>query len=338
MRARFTEALEGGEPDVTPIWLMRQAGRYLPGYQRLRESHGILEIVRDPKLALAATLEPVRLFDVDAGIVFSDITVPLMGLGVEFTIDPGVGPVVRSPLRTESGVEQLTEFDAERSTGFVGETIRRFHRSSDRPIIGFAGSPFTLACYLIEGMHRKDFPTVRAALADPEGFLPALMEKLGEVTLSYLQMQERAGADALQLFDTWAGVLSPDQFRSLVLPYLKGIVRGLDTPVIYFSTASAHLLPELATLGAAGVGVDWRIPLSRARDVLGPGTILQGNLDPAALLAPKEGMERMALAVLQEHPRRSGHVFNLGHGVLPETDPQRVKELVEFVHRNGESR
>lgn len=335
MTSPFLEALRGGTPATTPIWLMRQAGRYLPGYRALREHHDILDIVRDPELALEATLEPVTKFGVDAGIVFSDIMTPLLGLGVDFRIDPGVGPVVDPPLRTGEGLARLGAFDAEASTGFVGETIRRFRERSATPILGFAASPFTLACYLVEGHHERDFPAMRALLAQSEDLATQLLRRLTSVTIDYLRMQERAGADALQLFDTWAGVLSPAQYRRLVLPGLNEIIRSLGKPVIYFSTSSAHLLPEMAELPAAGISIDWRVSLSRARSLLGDRKALQGNLDPTVLLCSQEVMERKALEVLQELPRGDGYIFNLGHGVLPETDPQRVKQLVDFVHRNG---
>ncbi|MCI4324826.1 MAG: uroporphyrinogen decarboxylase [Thermoplasmata archaeon] len=342
MRDRLLRALRGEPVDTTPIWLMRQAGRHLPGYRALRAQHGILEIARTPALAAEVTLEPVRRYDVDAGVVFADITLPFGGLGVDFRIDPGVGPVVPSPVRSPADVERLRPFDPERDVGYVGEAIRRFRElCPDRPILGFAGAPFTLAAYLIEGAPSKEFLETRRLLQTDPATFDRLLAVLGDVTIAYLRMQARAGAHALQLFDSWAGALSVRQFERHVAPVVRSVFDALgDThlPTIYFSTSSAHLVPSLGSLGSTALGVDHRLPLSRVRREVGDRVALQGNLDPAALLADPATVAREAREVLAEIPDRRSHVFNLGHGVLPQTEPGRIEALVELVHREGEAR
>jgi len=341
-RDRLLRALRGEPTDTTPIWIMRQAGRHLPGYRKLREVHPILEIARTPELAAAVSLEPVRRYDVDAGVVFADISLPFAGLGVEFSIDPGLGPVVRHPIRSRADVEALTEFDARSSVPFVGRAIERFlEQERDRPIIGFAGGPFTLAAYLVEGGPSREYvETKRLIYGDPDTF-DRLLARLTDLTVDYLRLQAESGAAVLQLFDTWAGALSPALFERHLLEPLRTIfdaVRPLHRPTIYFSTGSSHLVELLATTGADALGVDWREPLGRVRRRVGPRMALQGNLDPGALLGTEAALLREARAVLDEVPDGSSHVFNLGHGVLPETDPERVRALVDFVHEAGRSR
>ncbi len=340
MRERFLRALRGEPVDTTPIWLMRQAGRYLPGYRALRERHSILEIARTPELSAEAALEPLRLFDLDAGVVFADISLPLTGLGVDFRIDPGKGPVVPHPIRSEEDVRGLTPFDP-RSVGFVAESIRRFcAEERERPIVGFAGAPFTLAAYLVDGGASREHPETRRLLySAPERF-DRLLDTLTEMTIRYLTLQARAGAHALQLFDTWAGLLPPGEFVRHVRPGLQRIfeaMRSTGCPTIYFSTGSAHLLSTFGELGADALGVDWRVPLGEVRARV-PGLALQGNLDPAALLGPRKRYLAAAREVLDEIPDRRAHVFNLGHGILPETPPEAVEALVEFVHGHGRRR
>jgi uroporphyrinogen decarboxylase len=338
-RDRLQRALRGEPTDTTPVWLMRQAGRHLPEYRKLREAHPILELARTPELAAEVTLEPVRRYDVDAGVVFADISLPFAGLGVEFSIDPGRGPVVRNPVRSRGDVERLTEFDARASVPFVGRAIERFlELEADRPIIGFAGGPFTLAAYLIEGGASRDFvQTKRMIYGDPATF-DRLIGRLTEMTVDYLRLQAESGAAVLQLFDTWAGAVSPGVFERHLLGPLQTLfeqVRPLGRPTIYFSTGSSHLDELLGTTGADALGVDWREPLGRVRRRIGGRMALQGNLDPGALLGSPDALLREARAVLDEVPDRSSHVFNLGHGVLPETDPEQVRALVDFVHESG---
>jgi uroporphyrinogen decarboxylase len=332
-------ALRGEDTDTTPIWLMRQAGRHLPGYRKLREAHPILEIARVPELAAEVTLEPLRRYDVDAAVVFADISLPFLGLGVPFSIDPGVGPVVERPVRSASDVESLNEFDARSSVAFVGRAIERFlELESERPIIGFAGGPFTLASYLIDGgPSREHAETKRLLYSDPRSF-DRLIELLVDMTVDYLALQARSGAAALQLFDSWVGTVSPSVFERHLLDPLVALfarLRPLGVPTIYFSTASSHLLELLGRTGADALGVDWREPLGRIRRRVGERMALQGNLDPGALLGPPDTLRREALGILGEIPGGRAHVFNLGHGVLPSTDPDRVRQLVELVHEAG---
>lgn len=342
MRRRLIDALEGQPVDTIPIWLMRQAGRYLPGYRALRARHSILEIARTPDLACEVTLEPVRRFDVDAAVVFADITLPFAGLGVDFSIDPGVGPVIPRPIRTAAQVEALRPFDARASVPFVGQAIERYRAAEhDRPIIGFAGAPFTLASYLIEGGPSREYAeTKRLLYAEPRTF-DRLLDRLTEATIDYLARQAEAGAAALQLFDTWVGTLGLRRYERHVVPFLERLRDGLapwKRPVIYFATGASHLLERAGRLGFAALGVDWRESLGRLRRRLGDGVTLQGNLDPGALLAGRATMEAEARAVLAEIPDHDRHVFNLGHGVLPATDPERVNALVELVHEEGTAR
>jgi uroporphyrinogen decarboxylase len=341
-RDRLLRALRGEETDTTPIWLMRQAGRHLPGYRKLRETHAILEIARTPELAAEVTLEPVRRYDVDAGVAFADISLPFLGLGVPFSIDPGRGPVVPHPIRTREDVEALTEFDARSSVPFVGKAIERFlELDAERPIIGFAGGPFTLAAYAIEGGPSKEYvETKRMIYSDPRTF-DRLVARFVTMTVDYLRLQAESGAAALQMFDTWVGAVTPAVFERHLLEPIRTIfeeLQSLRRPTIYFSTGSSHLLELLAKTGADALGVDWREPLGRVRRRIGGEIALQGNLDPGALLGTQETLRREADRVLDEVPDGRAHVFNLGHGVLPETDPDRVRELVEYVHEAGRQR
>ena len=335
-RDRLVRALRGETVDAVPVWLMRQAGRHLPGYRALRTTHEILEIARTPKLAVRVTLEPLERFDLDAAVVFADITIPYLGLGVDFRIDPGVGPVVPHPVRTREAVGSLRPFDAGRDAGFVAEAIRRFREARpDRPIIGFAGAPFTLASYLVEGGASREFAETRRWLhADAAGF-GALLDRLTDATIDYLRLQVLAGAEAVQLFDTWVGQLSRPAFETIVLPRLRTIFDALEpfrVPTIYFSTASSHLLDLAATSHATALGVDWRVPLGWVRRAVGPTLALQGNLDPIALRSDPATVRRLAREVLDELPDGRGHVFNLGHGVPPEAKADCVAALVDFVH------
>lgn len=341
-RDRLVRALRGESTDTTPIWLMRQAGRHLPEYRALRERHPILELARTPDLAAEVTLQPLRRYDVDAGVVFADISLPFAGLGVDFSIDPGAGPVVPRPVRTRQDVDALREFRARESVPFVGGAIERFlELEADRPIVGFGGGPFTLASYLIEGRASRDLPETRRLMYQEPATFDRLLERLTEMTIDYLTLQARAGAAALQLFDTWAGTLSPRAFERHLLDPLRSIFDALQPvgrPTIYFSTGSSHLVELLARCGADALSVDWREPLGRVRARAGARIGLQGNLDPGVLLGGPSAVAAEARAVLDELEDPGSHVFNLGHGVLPETDPARVGELVELVHDEGRAR
>ena len=313
---------------------MRQAGRSLPEYRRLKEDHSILDLCRKPDLATEVTLQPVERLGVDAAILFSDIVVPLMGLGIEVDIVPGTGPVFPQPVREKPDLERIRPLDADADVPFVLETIRQLVPQLKVPLIGFSGAPFTLACYLIEGGPSKDHARTKALMySDPETWRD-LMMRLAEVVLAYVRAQVGAGAQAVQVFDSWIGVIGRDDFDTHVKPAVLHILDGLNdlgAPRIYFGLAAGELLPSFGTLGADVLGIDWRIPLDDARARVGPDVALQGNLDPAVCLAPTEVLDAKALEVL----RRGGgigHIFNLGHGVLPQTDPAALEHLVELVH------
>ncbi len=329
MRTRLLDALSGRPVDTVPIWIMRQAGRYLPEYRNLRERHSMLEMCRTPALAVEVTLQPLRRFDLDAAILFSDLLVPLWGMGWTFDLVPGKGPVV-PPLERVADLSpfRLSEVD------FVLETIQRLKALLEVPLLGFTGAPLTFAAYLLEGRPRRDFAQIRALYyRNPEEF-HALMDVLSHALGQYLHAQVDAGVDAVQLFDSWAGSLPPDLFEA-TLPYIQRMADGLPVPVIYFSTGSYHLLPHLSRLEGVTLGVDWRMPL-RAYRASWSGPI-QGNLDPARLLAPSSTYETEVARILREGRLFPGHVFNLGHGILPETPPERVAHLVDTVHRLGRS-
>lgn len=313
---------------------MRQAGRSLPEYRRLKEDHSILDLCRKPDLATEVTLQPVKRLGVDAAILFSDIVVPLMGLGIAVDIVPGVGPVFADPLREKGDVDRIRQLDAEADVPFVLETIRQLTTELEVPLIGFSGAPFTLACYLIEGGPSKDHARTKAMMYSDPRTWGDLMMRLAEMVLAYARAQVVAGAQAIQLFDSWIGVVGRDDFDEHVKPAVAHILNGLedlDVPRIYFGLAAGELLSSFGSLGADVVSVDWRIPLDEARARIGADVAVQGNLDPAACLAPTAVLDARAQDVLRRGGG-TGHVFNLGHGVLPKTDPAVLSHLVELVH------
>ncbi len=323
--------------DTTPVWFMRQAGRSLPEYRALRERHGILDICRTPELVAEVTMQPVRRLGVDAAILFSDIVVPLEPMGVELKIVSGVGPVIRSPVRRRRDVDALRPLVPEEGVPYVLQAVRTLAATIDVPLIGFGGAPFTLASYLLEGGPSKNHSKTKAFMyAEPSAWT-ALMERLAESVLAYLRAQVEAGAAAVQLFDSWVGELAPEDFGAYVLPWVRRIFDGLadlNVPRIYFGVGTGELLGGMAGAGPDVVGVDWRVPLDEALRRTGAHVALQGNLDPALCLAPWEVIEPRATEVLRRAPE-TGHIFNLGHGVLPATDPGVLGRLVELVHRQG---
>ena len=331
---RFLRACRGEPVDAVPVWFMRQAGRSLPEYRAVRERHSILEICRDPRLVAEVTAQPVHRLNVDAAILFSDIVVPIEAMGVKLEIVSGVGPVIEQPIRSAHDVDRLRPLEPQRDVPFVLEAIGTLVEELDVPLIGFGGAPFTLASYLIEGGPSRSFArTKRLMYSDPATW-HKLMDRLAESILAYLRAQAAAGAHALQIFDSWVGALSPDDFDALVAPAVQRILAGLsdlEVPRIYFGVNTGPLLERIAALDPDVIGVDWRVSLNQARTRVGRDVTLQGNLDPAVCLAPWHVVEERALEVL-----RSGgghrHIFNLGHGVLPETDPDVLEKLVETVH------
>jgi uroporphyrinogen decarboxylase len=316
------------------VWFMRQAGRSLPEYRALRERHGMLEMCRTPELAAEATLQPVRRLGVDAAILFSDIVVPVQAVGIDLDIKPNVGPVIDAPIRTAADVERLRPLEPAQDVPFVLDAIRMLVAELEVPLIGFGGAPFTLASYLVEGGPSKSHARTKALMFGEPKVWHALMERLSEIVLVYMRAQAEAGASALQLFDSWAGHLSPADYSEYVFPHVAGIFSGLastDVPRIHFGVGTGELLKLMRDVGPDVVGVDWRVPLADARRRLGEGTVVQGNLDPAVCMAPFEVVRARTDDVLRQGGGR-GHIFNLGHGVLPETDPDILKRLVDHVH------
>ncbi len=336
---RFLRALRGQPVDATPIWIMRQAGRYLPEYRATRARAGsFLGLCKTPELACEVTLQPIERLGVDAAIIFSDILIPLEAMGMQLTFEEGEGPRL-APVRDERAVAALRVPVADEATGFVMEAIRHTVRALDGkvPLIGFAGAPWTMLTYAVEGQTSKAFAEAKRMLFAAPAVAHALLDKITATTIDYLQAQVRAGAAALQLFDSWAGALAPDDFRAFALPYVRRIRDALapsGVPFIYFCNEGATLLADAATVGADAYSIDFRLPLDRARAALGDGVTLQGNLDSCVLFAPPAEIERRAADVLA---RAAGgrHVFNLGHGILPGTPVEHAQLLVETVHRLG---
>jgi len=331
---RAATRLEPG--DATPVWFMRQAGRSLPSYRALRQRLSLLEMVRDSAVAAEVTLMPVDLLGVDAAVLFADIMLPLEGMGVGFEIREGVGPVIAHPIRTEEQVSRLCVMDPREATPYLFETIRLVRRALGEraALVGFGPSPFTLACYLVEGSGSRDYPHVRALMQGRSELWEALMRTLTTVLTAYLMAQAEAGAQMIQIFDSWVGVLPAEAYERQVVPHLQVMFRALAgvVPALYFSTGSMHLLEGIRLTGAPGVSVDWRQSLSQAWGQLGHDHFIQGNLDPALLLAPLPIIDSGVRAVLDQAEGRRGHIFNLGHGVLPESDPGRLRHVVDLVH------
>ena len=324
VRACRREAVER-----TPVWFMRQAGRSLPEYRALREQHGFFELAGNPELCAEVTLQPVRRHDVDAAVMFADIMTPVAAMGIGVELVEGVGPVIADPIRTAADVERLQVADPPAA---VLEAVRivRAELAPDKAVVGFCGGPFTVAGYLVEGRPSRDFLRVKALMHGEPGVWHSLMAVLTDTSCAYVGAKVEAGADVIQLFDSWVGVLSPADYDEFVAPYSSRILTSVDVPTIHFGTGTAGLLDRMAAAGGDVIGVDWRVELDRAWAAIGERGI-QGNLDPALLLGPWERVERSARDVLDRARGRPGHVFNLGHGVLPDTEPDVLSRLVELV-------
>jgi len=315
---------------------MRQAGRILPEYRAIRERLTLLEISRRPDVAVEVTLQPLRRMPLDAAILFADIMTPLLGAGVALDIVEGVGPVIESPVRDEAGVRALRALEPERDVPYVLETLRLVRRELDpaQALIGFAGAPFTLAAYLVEGRPSRDFVRTKSLMYGAPGTWRLLMGRLAELTVAYLRAQIAAGVDAIQIFDSWVGALSPDDYAQYVQPYMRRIFTSLGSagvPMVHFGVATSTLLGAMRTDGATVIGLDWRIPLDEGWALVGHNLAVQGNLDPVALFAPPDVLQAKAADILQRAGDRPGHIFNLGHGFHPGTPLENAVRLAEFV-------
>lgn len=334
----FLAACRGEAHSRVPVWFMRQAGRSLPEYRAVRGSGSILDAIRKPELAAEITMQPVRRYGVDAAILYSDIVVPVAAVGFGVDVAPGIGPVVVTPFRSERDLGRLRPLVPEADTPYVLETVQLLTKELSVPLIGFAGAPFTVASYLIEGRPSRTYARTKSLMHSEPGLWSALLDRLADLAIASLRSQVDAGASAVQVFDSWAGALSPPDYERFVLPHSRRVFEGiadLGVPRIHFGVGTGELLDLLAAAGADVVGVDWRVPLDRARQRVPEGTALQGNLDPAICLAPWDVVADQARDVLRRNGGHPGHIFNLGHGVLPETHPDTLCRLVELVHEEG---
>ncbi|MCP4340215.1 MAG: uroporphyrinogen decarboxylase [Desulfobulbaceae bacterium] len=334
MNDTFLKACRGEKTDYTPIWMMRQAGRYLPEYQKVRKGVTFLELCKSPDLCVEVTLQPVDLLSMDAAILFSDILILMEAMGAKLEFHEGRGPIFPETIRDQAALEKLIIPDADEATGFVMETIRLLRKELKVPLIGFAGAPFTCATYLIEGGSSKVFWETKKMMFTEPALFHSLMDKITESTILYLQAQARAGAQALQLFDSWAGILAPCDFSEYALPYVKRILAALkeyDIPLIYFANNGATLLDLSVTSGADVIGLDWRINIGDAIKKVGKKAV-QGNIDPFALLLPKDQLRQRIGRLLDDAKDAHGHIFNLGHGIHQFTPPDQAKIAVDAVH------
>ena len=338
LNSRFLRACYRKSTDATPIWLMRQAGRYMTEYRNMRQRFGILEIIKNPELACEVTMQPINAFDLDAAIIFADILPPLEGMGLNLEYTKGEGPVIDNPIRTITDIENLRVSSPVEVLSFTLEAIKLVRRELDGknlPLIGFSGAPFTLACYAIEGGSSRNYlRTKNMMIGEPKAW-HQLMEKMSIVVGQYLLAQAQVGAQVLQVFDSWVGELSPSDYLERVAPYTRNaieIAKTANVPIIHFGTNTSGMLELIKETGGDVIGVDWRINLDDAWQRLGDDVAIQGNLDPAALFAPWEELKTKAQKVLEQAAGKPGHIFNLGHGILPETPVDNVKRLVDYVH------
>lgn len=330
-------ALRREPVERVPVWFMRQAGRSLPEYRELRTRGSLLELCETPELAAEVTMQPVRRHGVDAAILFSDIMLPLHAIGVGVDIVPGIGPVIEHPIRDASGLSRIRQFEPEEDAPYVTETVRRLVAELPVPLIGFTGAPFTLASYLVEGGPSKTQALTKAMMLGQPELWRELLNRLADIGAASLRAQVNAGARAVQIFDSWMGSLSAADYREHVAPSVRRLldqIEDLGVPRILFGLGTNHMLEEMATSGAEAVGLDWRTPLGIGGARLGPDVALQGNLDPSVCLCPWDVVESRTVAVLEQAPER-GHVFNLGHGVLPETPPETLTRIVELVRERS---
>ena len=321
--------------EQVPVWFQRQAGRSLPEYRALRGHGSILDAIADPPTAAEITLQPVRRYGVDAAVLFSDIVVPAFAVGFGIDVVPGVGPVAGKPLRSRADLDRLPELDAEAHTPYVLDTVRLLAAELEVPLVGFAGAPFTVASYLVEGAPSRQHLRTKSLMYADTALWHDLMERLASIAVASMRSQVLAGASAVQLFDSWAGTLSPADYAEFVAPHSERVfdeLADLGVPRAHFGVGTGELLDQMAQVGADVVGVDWRVPLETARERVGPGVAMQGNLDPALCVAGWDAVRPAADRILAEGTAEPGYIFNLGHGVLPETDPAVLERLTDYVH------
>ncbi|NIO16170.1 MAG: uroporphyrinogen decarboxylase [Deltaproteobacteria bacterium] len=337
---RFMKVCRGEPADTVPVWIMRQAGRYMSQYKEIRGKHTFLEMCKSPELATEVTLLPIDILKVDAAILFCDILIPVEAMGVKLDFIDGTGPVLDFTIETAGDVEKLIVPDPVEKTGFVMEAIRLLRRELEGrvPLIGFSGAPFTLASYIVEGGGSKNFIKLKMLMYQAPDVYRKLMKKITKTVIDYLNAQIEAGAQVVQIFDTWAGILTPEDYRKYVFPYTQEIIGNLNregVPVIHFANESATLLPVIRELGADVYGLDWRIHIDEGAAILGENAIVQGNMDPTALFHPVKKIEEIAADIIRRGKSAAGHIFNLGHGILPPTDVRHAQALVEAVHKHG---
>lgn len=338
MEKTLLTVIEGKKAEKIPVWLMRQAGRYLPSYRKFREKYDFLSLCLTPELAAEVTLQPVDILNVDASIIFSDILIPAFSLGLEFDFYEGKGPIFKKPVSSFEDIENLRSGDLTDELFMTGEAIKIVQQklSPDKAVIGFCASPFTLACYLIEGKGSKVFAKTKSFIHENPSQFEKLMEKNTSVLTNFLKIQAEAGADILQIFDTWGGILSPADFRKFALPWLEKLISGFretfSQPLIYFIRSSGELLPLCKNLPVEVMSVDWSVSLLKASSLLGNRYVLQGNLDPSVLLQSKEVIKKETCRIVEEGRELKGHIFNLGHGILSQTPVENARFLIELVH------
>ncbi|TAN43109.1 MAG: uroporphyrinogen decarboxylase [Nitrospirae bacterium] len=338
MNDTFLKACRGEEVDYTPVWLMRQAGRYMKEYQEVRSKVDFLTLCKTPELATKVTLQPVDILNVDAAILFSDILIPVEAMGMHLEFSDKKGPILGDPVRSKSGVDRLVIPDTEDSMPFVLEAIRMLRQelAGKVPLIGFSGAPYTLATYIIEGGSSRNFAHTKKMMYQNPGLFAGLLEKITATIIEYLSAQIRAGAQAVQLFDSWAGNLAPYDYENVIFPYVKTTIKALkkyEVPVIYFANDCAGILKVVKKCGADVIGIDWRVDMHKAVKKIGKKASIQGNLDPCVLFAPHEHIDERVQDVLNRAEGARGHIFNLGHGILPETPVENAIAMVEAVHR-----
>jgi uroporphyrinogen decarboxylase len=338
MNNQFIKACKREKTDYTPVWLMRQAGRYMEEYRKIRSRHSFLTMCKTPELAAEVTLQPIRKFALDAAIIFADILLPLEGMGIKLEFAHNEGPVIHNPVRNNSDVNSIRLIEPESDVPFLMEAIKivRKELNGKIPLIGFSGAPFTLASYIIEGGHSRNYINTKSLMYNSPSLWHTLMDKISKVIISYLKAQVDAGAQVVQLFDSWVGCLSPYDYEKFVAPYSKQVIDGIKTdsvPVIHFGTDSSNILELMKKAGGDVIGVDWRIGLDVAWKRLGYDVAIQGNLDPVVLFATPKEIKKRVKDILDKANGRKGHIFNLGHGILPNTPVENVKILIDAVHK-----